>query len=115
MSNRNKLINIALCLFMISNLGFADSEDETRENSRKKMRYYFSQTFKSMKALEYHRSSMLDADKSMDEDDKAVYDLNQDWFLKAFLIRVRPFLGFDLPGTWSLKIVPEAEVYWTQF
>ena len=47
-------------------------------------------------------------------EEKSLLNINEDWFFKAFLIRVRPAFGFKLPGTWSLKIVPEAEVYWTQ-
>lgn len=109
-------------MFSLTELSFADSDDDTRSNSRKKMRAYFSAVFSTMKGLNSRPSHMM-SDMEYSEADipdldyfkeKSVFDLNQDWFLKAFLIRVRPSFGFDLPGTWSLKIVPEAEVYWMQ-
>ena len=76
-------------------------EEQDRLEYKYQIESYFVDLFRSM-----------NKDRSSFSDDKDYHPAK--WKYNAFILRVRPRLGFSLPGMVSLSVVPETEFYWSK-
>ena len=99
-----------VCVLQVFN-SYSAHANEERYKSRKKMKTYFYKLFKSIdhheKKNNIHEKNMSDTNK-----DLRVGASQNSWDQTAFMLRVRPSVGFSLPGILSLKMMPETEFYW---
>ena len=74
---------------------------ESRSEIRERMTLHFRETFR-------------DLIRGVDNMDKmeGVLDINEYLKADALLIRVRPKVGFKIPASLKLMIIPEAELCW---
>lgn len=89
--------------------------DQKRLIKKEAMNTYFSNYFENISRSRVN----IEDQKSQPEDwsykhgsSLASPNSTSTWSLQAFMIRVRPKVGFALPGAINLKIVPETEIYW---
>ena len=45
---------------------------------------------------------------------ESIYYKKSAWKYHAFIMRIRPRLGFNIPGMVTLSMVPETEFYWSR-
>ena len=84
------------------------------------MKAYFYNLFQSIEEKERSSNLIIDQNASFDlnkmDSNKNIssdFLTPSDWEYVAFMIRVRPSIGFNLPGIFSLKLLPETEFYWS--
>lgn len=75
-------------------------EDYERMRYKYEIESYFVDLFKSVKA-----------EKSLAFEEEE--DIST-WQYHAFILRIRPRLGFNIPGMVTLSVVPETEFHWSK-
>ncbi|NRA46778.1 MAG: hypothetical protein HRU09_17665 [Oligoflexales bacterium] len=79
----------------------SDEDEMERLEYKYQIEYYFVDLFREIN---------IDRKHARDKQNK-----KSSWKYRAFILRVRPRLGFNIPGMVTLSVVPETEFYWSRF